>query len=51
MPAFTSHIFVCCNQREPGHSRGCCDADGSEKLREAFKQELKTRPAASTSAN
>ena len=43
MPAFTHHIFVCCNRRELGHSRGCCDPDGSEKLREAFKQELKKR--------
>jgi (2Fe-2S) ferredoxin len=43
MPPFTSHIFVCCNRREPGHRRGCCDPDGSEKLREAFKHELKSR--------
>jgi (2Fe-2S) ferredoxin len=43
MPKFTSHIFVCCNRREPGHSRGCCDPDGSERLRECFKQELKRR--------
>jgi len=43
MPPFTDHIFVCCNHREPGHSRGCCDPDGSEALREAFKVELKKR--------
>lgn len=43
MPKFTHHIFVCCNRREPGHSRGCCDPDGSEQLREAFKKELKRR--------
>ena len=41
MPAFTSHIFVCCNQREPGHKRGCCDPDGSGELRDCFKKELK----------
>ena len=41
MPQFTHHIFVCCNQREPGHSRGCCDPTGSQKLREAFKKEIK----------
>lgn len=41
MPAFTHHIFVCCNRREPGHSRGCCDPDGSGKLRDCFKAELK----------
>ena len=43
MPPFTSHIFVCCNQREPGHPRGCCDPDGAEALRECFKTELKRR--------
>jgi (2Fe-2S) ferredoxin len=43
MPAFTHHVFVCCNRREPGHSRGCCDPEGSEALREAFKVELKKR--------
>jgi (2Fe-2S) ferredoxin len=43
MPKFTSHIFVCCNQREPGHSRGCCDPQGSQELRDCFKSELKRR--------
>ena len=43
MPAFTHHIFVCCNRREPGSARGCCDPDGSEALRSAFKAELKKR--------
>ena len=43
MPTFSNHIFVCCNQREPGHSRGCCDPDGSEALRSCFKAELKRR--------
>ncbi|MGD9723873.1 MAG: ferredoxin [Pirellulales bacterium] len=43
MPPFTSHIFVCCNRREPGHTRGCCDPDGSARLRECFKAELKRR--------
>jgi (2Fe-2S) ferredoxin len=41
MPPFTSHIFVCCNTREPGHKRGCCDPDGRQKLRDCFKKELK----------
>jgi (2Fe-2S) ferredoxin len=41
MPKFTSHIFVCCNTREPGHTRGCCNPDASGRLRECFKQELK----------
>src|SRR5581483_10642524 len=43
MPLFTSHIFVCCNRREPGHSRGCCDPEGNEALRNCFKAELKKR--------
>jgi (2Fe-2S) ferredoxin len=43
MPKFTCHLFVCCNRREPGHSRGCCDPEGTEALRERFKQELKKR--------
>lgn len=43
MPPFTSHIFVCCNQREPQHRRGSCDPDGAEALREAFKVEMAKR--------
>jgi (2Fe-2S) ferredoxin len=43
LSAFTHHIFVCCNRREPGSARGCCDPDGSEALRSAFKAELKKR--------
>jgi (2Fe-2S) ferredoxin len=43
MPKFRSHIFICCNQREAGNSRGCCDPTGKEKLRDAFKQEIKKR--------
>lgn len=43
MAPFTHHIFVCCNQRAPGHSRGCCDPDGSQKLRDAFKREIERR--------
>lgn len=43
MAKFEHHIFVCCNRREPGHSRGCCDPEGSEALRTAFKTQLKQR--------
>jgi (2Fe-2S) ferredoxin len=43
MSKFTHHIFVCCNQRPAGHPRGCCNADGSEALRNCFKQELAKR--------
>lgn len=43
MPPFTHHIFVCSNQRSPEHRRGCCDAEGSDALRNAFKAEVKSR--------
>ena len=43
MPKFTSHIFICCNQRDAGSSRGSCDPGGKEKLRDAFKSEVKKR--------
>jgi (2Fe-2S) ferredoxin len=43
MPQFTHHIFVCCNQRKPGHSRGCCDSDGEGELRALFKKEISKR--------
>jgi (2Fe-2S) ferredoxin len=43
MPAFTDHIFVCCNQRSVGHRRGCCDPEGSGALRNALKAEVKSR--------
>jgi (2Fe-2S) ferredoxin len=43
MPAFTHHIFICCNQRSPEHPRGCCDPEGTEALRNAFKAEVKRR--------
>jgi (2Fe-2S) ferredoxin len=43
MPQFTHHIFICTNRREAGHSRGCCNADGSEGLKKAFKSELERR--------
>ena len=41
MPAFTHHVFICGNVREPGHRRGCCDPDGRQALKDAFKVELK----------
>ncbi|MED5448615.1 MAG: (2Fe-2S) ferredoxin domain-containing protein [Planctomycetota bacterium] len=43
MAAFTHHIFVCCNQRSPDHSRGCCDPDGSAELRSALKAAIASR--------
>lgn len=43
MPKFTDHIFICCNQRQPGHPRGCCDPEASEALRNKFKAEIQAR--------
>ena len=43
MAQFTHHIFICTNRREPGHSRGCCNADGDESLKNAFKKEVERR--------
>lgn len=34
------HLFVCTNDRPPGHPRGCCKERGSEALVQLFKQEL-----------
>lgn len=43
MAPFQKHLFICCNQREPGHPRGCCNPDGSESLHKAFKKALAAR--------
>ena len=52
MAAFSHHVFVCCNAREPGHKRGSCDPDAGQDLRGSFKKELKRAGLArSTRAN
>jgi (2Fe-2S) ferredoxin len=38
-----AHVFICTNERPPGHPRGCCKEKGSERLVEAFKEELSRR--------
>ena len=43
MPQFSHHLFVCCNQRDACHPRGCCDPDGKGGLRDLFKAEIKRR--------
>ena len=43
MAPFTHHVFICGNRREPGHRRGCCDCDGQDSLRSAFKAEIARR--------
>jgi (2Fe-2S) ferredoxin len=41
MSSFQYHVFVCGNIRAPGHRRGCCDPEGRQVLKDAFKAELK----------
>jgi (2Fe-2S) ferredoxin len=43
MPKFDHHIFVCTNQREPGHPRGSCNASGSGELHQLFKTGVAVR--------
>jgi (2Fe-2S) ferredoxin len=37
------YLFVCTNRRPDEDARGCCAAKGSEDIRAALKNELKTR--------
>jgi (2Fe-2S) ferredoxin len=41
MPKYERHVFVCCNERENGHPRGCCSDKGSKELLEALKAEVR----------
>ncbi|MGQ0735323.1 MAG: (2Fe-2S) ferredoxin domain-containing protein [Acidobacteriota bacterium] len=43
MAPFDKHVFICCNQREAGHPRGCCDPEASDALQKAFKRALAAR--------
>ena len=43
MSKFTNHLFVCCNQLDPPHPRGCCNQGGSDELRNRFKAEIVRR--------
>lgn len=40
MPKFERHVFICGNEREADHPRGCCLSKGSAAVRDAFKVEL-----------
>jgi (2Fe-2S) ferredoxin len=39
------HVFVCSQQRPPGHPRGSCAASGAAPLLQAFWAELQRRQA------
>lgn len=43
MAPFERHIFVCGNERSPGHPRGSCDPHGDGHLHKAFKRALADR--------
>ncbi len=43
MARYRRHIFVCVNERPPGHPKGCCREKGSPEIRELLKAELKKR--------
>ena len=51
MPEFTKHIFICMNQREDGHPRGCCDPTGQGELQRLFKTKLEKRGVKLVRAN
>jgi (2Fe-2S) ferredoxin len=40
MSKFAKHIFVCTNQRDKDHPRGCCDPHGEGALQKRFKKVL-----------
>lgn len=37
-PYYQAHVFVCTNEREPGHPRGCCRQKGGDDLRDYMKK-------------
>jgi (2Fe-2S) ferredoxin len=41
MSYYAKHVFFCCNQREPGHPRGCCADKGASDLRDYAKGRVK----------
>jgi (2Fe-2S) ferredoxin len=43
MARYRHHIFICTNRRPAGDPRGSCNADGSERLRNRFKEEVARR--------
>jgi len=43
MPKFEKHIFICTNQRDAGHPRGCCNPAGDGELQRLFKVKLAQR--------
>ena len=40
MSRYHRHVFVCVNEREAGHPKGCCHEKNAEGIRDALKHEL-----------
>jgi (2Fe-2S) ferredoxin len=40
---YTHHIFVCINQRPPGHPKGDCASKGSREVFQKFQEEVEKR--------
>ncbi len=38
MPKRPYYIFLCINERRPGHPKGCCTSNGSDAVRERFAE-------------
>jgi (2Fe-2S) ferredoxin len=51
MSFFTNHIFCCTNQREAGHSRGCCADKNAVELRDYMKTRVKQLGIKNTRVN
>ena len=43
MSRYQRHVFVCINERPPGHPKGCCLEKGSAAVRDTLKSELNKR--------
>jgi (2Fe-2S) ferredoxin len=43
MARYRHHVFICINRRSPDDPRGSCNPDGSERLRDRFKEEVGRR--------
>ena len=48
MAEFERHVFVCTNERDAGHPRGCCSAKDSVSIREALKARCKLQGLGAT---
>ena len=50
-PFYTHHIFVCRNQRECDHPRGCCGDERGEQIATRFKQLMRKHGVKQSRAN